>query len=130
MRLETLRFVVSNVRNLAIEKYGAKGEQAVTDNDVLTVIKKLVKSHKESLEAFQNAHRLDLISKEQAELDILETYLPKEIDDNQLKIIISQVINESKDKNFGLLMGQSMKKVNGLAGGDRVSKILKELLSN
>ena len=126
VRVDTLRFLLSAVRNAAIAKYAAAGEGAMKDEDVLEVIKKQVKTHKESIDAFTKAGRSELVSKEQAELTILEAFLPKEMSDDELKTLL-QPIAASGKTNFGLLMKQAMGTVAGKADGARVSALLKSL---
>lgn len=125
-RVETLRFLVSAVRNTAIDKYGAAGESAVQDQDVLDVIKKQVKTHKESVEAFEKGDRKELAQKEKDQLVVLEAFLPKQMSDEDLQTILAPIA-ASGEKNFGLLMKQAMAAVKGQADGGRVSAILKSL---
>lgn len=127
VRVETLRFLLSAARNAAIAKYGNKSEEAMTDDDVVDVIKKQVKTHRESVEAFTKAGRAELANAEKAQLAILESYLPKQMSDEDLKKIL-EPIAASGEKNFGLLMGTAMKAVKGQADGWRVSSILKQLI--
>jgi len=128
VRVDTLRFLLAAIRNHAIDKYGAAGESAMKDTDVMDVIKKQVKTHKESVEAFTNAGRSELVSKEQGELAILEAFLPKEISDEDLRKLLAPVA-ASGEPNFGLLMKQAMVVVAGKADGGRVSAILRELIA-
>jgi uncharacterized protein len=127
IRVDTLRFLLSAVRNAGIAKYGAEMDTKLSETDIQDVVKKQVKSHKESVEAFTNAHRDDLVSKEQAQLDILEKMLPAEISDSELKAILTEVA-KSGEPNFGKLMGLAMSKVAGKASGGRVSAMLKTLV--
>ena len=127
VRVETLRFLLSAIRNSAIAKYGNKGQEAMTDEDVLEVIKKQVKTHRESIEAFASAGRQELANTEKAQLAILESYLPKQVSDEDIKKILEPVV-ASGEKNFGLLRGQAIKAVKGQADGGRVSAILKQML--
>lgn len=129
VRVDTLRFLLAAVRNAAIAKYEAAGEGAMKDEDVLDVIKKQVKTHKESIDAFTKAGRSELVSKEQGELSILETFLPKEISDSKLKTLL-QPIAVSGEANFGLLMKQAMAAVAGKADGGRVSALLRSMMAN
>jgi uncharacterized protein len=129
VRLETMRQLLSAVRYAAIAKYGNGWETSVGDKDVEDVIKKQVKTHKESINAFESANRPDLVKKEQAELAVLETMVPAELSDTQINKIIAEVVGGG-EKNFGLLMGQVMKKVAGLADGARVSSLLKKTLES
>jgi len=127
LRLETLRFLISGVRNAAIAKYGNAWETSLRDEDVLDVIKKQVKSHKESVEAFEKAGRSELVKKEKDELAILSLFLPKELSDDELKVLLSDVVT-TRESNFGLLMKAAMAKVDGKADGGRVAGVLKQML--
>ena len=125
-RAETLRFLLSAIRNTAIDKYGAKGEEGLTDDDVKAVIKKQVKTHQESIDVFTKANRPELAAKEQVEFDILSAYLPKDLSDEELTALLTPLA-QTGEKNFGLLMKQAMGVVAGKADGGRVSAILKKL---
>lgn len=125
--VETIRFLLAAVRNAAIETYGNKGEAAMTDADIGDVVKKQVKTHKESIEAFQKAGRVDLVTKEQAQLAVLEGYMPTQLTDEELKKLLTGVV-ASGEKNFGLLMKAAMGKVGGGADGGRVAALLKQVL--
>lgn len=125
--VETVRFLLAAVRNVAIAKYGAEGEAKITDADVLDVIKKQVKTHKESIEAFSKAGRTELADSEKAQLTVLETYLPKEMTDGELEALLIPVAAAGGD--FGPMMGKAMSAVGGRADGGRVSATLKKLLS-
>ena len=126
IRVDTLRFLLAAIRNAAIAKYQAAGEAAMKDEDVLDVIKKQVKTHKESIEAFTSAGRTELASKEQGELTILEAFLPKEMTDEELETLLAPVA-ASGEPNFGLLMKKAMATVAGKADGGRVAAFLKSL---
>ena len=129
VRVLTLRSLISAIRNSAIAKYGTKLETSLTEADILDVVKKQIKTHKESIEAFGQAGRKELVAKEQAELDVLLDYAPKEISDEELKKILAPVAT-SGEPNFGLLMKQAMAAVRGQADGGRVAGILKQLVSS
>jgi len=129
VRVDTLRFLIAAIRNAAIAKYGAAGEEAMKDEDVLDIIKKQVKTHKESVEAFTKAGRSELVAKEQGELDILQTFLPKEMGDEELKKLLEPVA-ASGEQNFGLPMKQAMAAVSGKADGGRVAQLLKQMMKS
>ena len=126
--VETVRFLLAAVRNLAIAKYGADGESKITDDDVLDVIKKQVKTHMESVEAFTKAGRTELAATEKAQLAILEKYLPQQMSDGELTSLLAPVVSEGGD--FGPMMGKAMKLVSGRADGNRVSSILRSLAAS
>ena len=128
VRVDTLRFLISAVRNYAIATYGNLWETSLKDADVLEVIKKQVKSHKESVSAFDSAGRTELARKEQTELDILTAFLPKGLSDEELKAMLADVVASADPSNFGLLMKSAMAKVGGQADGGKVSGMLKQLL--
>ena len=126
-RVDTMRFLLAGVRNMAIAKYGAASETSLTDADILDVVKKQVKTHRESVEAFTHAGRQDLVAKEHGELVILEAFLPKEMSDEELKKLLEPVV-ASGEKNFGLLMKNAMAAVAGRADGGRVAGMMKKML--
>lgn len=133
--VETVRFLLAAVGNFAISKYGAEGETKVTDADVLEVVKKQVKTHGESIDVFTKAGRTDLADKEQAQLRVLEQYLPKQISDEELQKLLEPLTQAGGDlpageAGFGPMMGRAMAAVKGMADGGRVSAILKQLLSS
>ncbi len=127
VRVLTLRMLISAVRNVAIDTYGAAGESSMTDEDVKAVIKKQVKQHKESISAFESAGRPELAEKEKGELAVLAAFLPSELSDEELALILTPVAQKGGD-NFGLLMKDAMAAVAGKAGGDRVSAMLRTLI--
>ena len=127
IRVDTLRFLISAVKTAAINKYGTESDTKLTDADVLDVIKKQVKTHKESVEAFTRANRAELAEKEAAQLVILESYLPKEITDDELRALLAPIAAAGGD--FGPLMGRAMGAARGQADGARVSAMLKQLIA-
>lgn len=127
LRLGALRYALSEIGNAAIAKYAASGMTSMTDTDVAHVLKIQVKRHRESIEAYEKAGRKDLVDKEQAELKVLESYLPKELSDDELKAMLTPIA-ASGEVNFGLLMKQAMAAVAGQAEGGRVSSTLRSLL--
>ena len=128
VRVATLRLLISAVRNAAIAKYGNAWETSLTDSDIVDVVKKQVKTHKESIEAFNNAGRTELVDKEKGELAVLEEFAPSSMSDEELKGLLLPVA-KSGEQNFGLLMKAAMAAVQGRADGGRVSATLKALIS-
>lgn len=126
-RVETIRFLIAGVGNLASAKYGAQWEKKMTDADVLDTVKKQIKTHRESIEAFAKGGRQELVDREKAQLAILEEFAPKEFTDEELKNIL-EPIAKSGEKNFGLLMKTAMAAVAGRAEGGKVSAMLKSLV--
>lgn len=133
VRVGALRFLIAAVRNHAIDKYKAAGEKSLTDEDIVEIVKKQIKTHKESIEAFEKAGRGELADKEKQELEILTEFAPKEISDEELRKLLDPVIASAKNnlpagrQDFGLLMKQAMAAVSGKADGGRVAALLKEM---
>lgn len=124
--METLRFLIAAVRNAAIAQYGSDAEKKLTEADIIDVVKRQVKTHRESIDAFTNAGRTELAQKETAQLDVLMGFLPKEISDEELKALLAPVV-AGGEKNFGLLMKSAMTAVAGKADGGRVAALLKQM---
>ncbi|WP_073270706.1 GatB/YqeY domain-containing protein [Alkalibacter saccharofermentans] len=102
------------------------------DEDVLAVIAKQVKQRKDALEEFKKAQREDLMEQTEKELDILMEYLPKQLTEEELKVIVSDAINEvgaTSLKDMGKVMSAVMPKVKGRADGGMINKIVKEILN-
>lgn len=127
LRVEALRYLLAAVQNTAIAKYGAQSATSLNDEDVLGVIKKQVKTHQESIDAFARGNRQDLVDREKAQQVILEKYLPQQISDLELKVLLAPLA-AGGETNFGLLMKQAMALIKGKADGGRVAAILKQML--
>ena len=124
--LETLRFLLSSINNFEIEKRGE-----ISDDDVISVVKKQVKQHRESIEAFTNANRPELAEKEQRQLDILLSYLPQQMSYDEIKVVVKESFDtmlECDKTNFGKIMATVMPKLKGRAEGNMISQAVKELL--
>lgn len=127
--VSTLRFLLSAIHNKEIE---LKKRGKLSDEEVIGVIRKQVKEHQESIEAFQKGKREDLVEKEKKELAILNKYLPQQLSSKELKKIIKEVIGETGavgEKDFGKVMGVVMGEVKGRAEGKTVAEVVKQQLS-
>lgn len=127
MRLSTLRFLLSAVKNEEIAR-----QREATDEDVITVVQRQMKQRKESIEAYTKGNRPELAEKEKQELEILSKFFPPQIVEEEIKKIVEEVISslpEQDKKNFGKIMGMVMGRVKGKAEGSLVSKVVKEVLS-
>lgn len=130
VKKSTLRMLISAINYYEIEKGGAGYE--ATPEDVLIVIEKQAKNRRDSITEYQKANRQDLIDKEQAELDILDTYLPEKMSDDEVRSIVEQTINEtgaSSMQDMGKLMGALNSKLKGQADMGFVSQLVREKLS-
>ena len=127
-RLSTLRLLLSNIGNAEIAKGGSLDEPGV-----LGVIAKQAKQNRESIDAFRQGNRSDLVAKEERELSILQEYLPQPMSSEEIAVAARQAIAEvgavgPGDK--GKVMGKLMPQMKGKADGGEVNAIVSELLAN
>ena len=116
----------------AIQMSELNKKHELSDEEVIDVITKEIKSRKDSINEFQKGGRKDLIEKTQSEIDILSEYLPKQLSEDELNTIIDKVFSEIKpesSKDMGKIMKELKPKVNGKADMSLVSKIVKEKLN-
>ena len=129
LKTSVLRLLLSALNYYEIQKGGARYE--ATDEDVLTVIAKEAKQRRDSIEEFKKAGRQELVDKEAKELEMLQTYLPTQMTEEEIRGIVKQTISEigaAGAADMGKVMGALMPKVKGKADGSLVSKIVKEEL--
>ena len=121
-----LRLLISDIKN---EEIAQKKELA--DDDVLKIIKKGIKRHKEPIEQYKTGGREDLVEQEEKELEILERYMPEQMDEDEIRKIVIGAIKKSgatSASDFGKVMGMAMKEISGNVDGNVVSGIVKEEL--
>ncbi|WP_303861818.1 GatB/YqeY domain-containing protein [Alkalibaculum bacchi] len=101
------------------------------EDDIIDIISKQVKQRKDVLIDFQKANRQDLIDQTEREIEVLTKYLPQQLSEEELKVIVLDAINEvgaTSMKDMGKIMGIVMPKIKGRADGGMVNKIVKENL--
>ncbi len=127
IKLSTIRMINSLIKNAEIEKRGE-----LTDEEIIQLLMKYAKQRKESIEMYEKGGRQDLVEKEKAELAVVESYLPKQMSEEEIREIVKQTIEEvgaSSVKDMGKVMKAVMPKVKGRADGSVVNRIVKELLT-
>ena len=126
-KVGVLRILISKCKNKSI----AIGKP-LEDSEVMKVLQTAAKQHKESIKLYKQGERNDLVDQETAELNIVEAYLPSMMTEDEIKSIISSVIEQtgaSSMADFGKVMPQVMKKGAGKIDGGVAQNLLKELLS-
>lgn len=121
--LGVVRRAIAAMQNARIEK-----REDLDEQEEIKVIRSIAKQHKESIEQFRAAGREDLATKEEAELEILATYLPAEMDQAQLEALVDAAIAEtgaSSMKDMGGVIKIVMAKAQGQAEGGAVSALVK-----
>ena len=127
VRKRTLRMVLSAVRLEEIDK-----RAQMDDAGVIAVLQKEVKSRHEAIADAQRAHRPDLESETQAEIVVLESFLPKALTQDELEALAKEAIAETgaaSIKEMGTVMKVLMPRLQGRASGDQASQAVRKLLS-
>lgn len=127
-KLDAIRFIQSAIKYREIEIR----PEAISNDEVLGVIKKLVKQRKESIEQYKAAARQDLVDRETMELALLEGYLPAQLSAADIEKVVAAVITElnaSTIKDMGPVMKAVMAKTGGAADNKTVSEIIKSKLA-
>tara|TARA_B100000941_G_C28496596_1_gene551387 strand:- start:629 stop:1072 length:444 start_codon:yes stop_codon:yes gene_type:complete len=122
----TLRTLLAKLKDRQINT-----RQELSENDCLKVIKTLVKQRKEAFEMYEKADRQNLADKENAELLILETYLPKMMTEPEIRSLVESIINETAAQgvaDIGKVMPIVMQRGSGKVDGKKANLILRELL--
>ena len=121
-----LRSLLSNLKKIEIEK-----KEPIAEPEYLSIVKKMVKQLKESIDVYSKAGRIELAEKEKSELSIIEAYLPKQFSEEEILELIKNIISEISAKNIsdiGKVMAIVMKKGGGKVDGGIANRIAKELL--
>ncbi len=128
-KTSTLRMVVSALGYFEIEKGGAGYE--ATEEDIETVLQKQAKQRRDSIEQFKAGGRDELAEKESKELELIQSYLPQHMAEEEVKRIVDEAVaatGATSAADMGKVMGALMPKVKGKADGSLVSRLVKEKL--
>lgn len=127
VKRDALRLLTSAIKQIEVDE-----RKELSDEDVIKIIQKQVKQRQEAMNQYRDAGREDLYEKEAAEAAIFETYLPKQLSDedlqNALKAIIAEV-GATSMKEIGKVMGAASKTLGATADGKRINECAKALLS-
>ena len=130
-RDDTQKWVVRLLKS-TIELAEVSKGKALTDDEFLGVVQKEIKTRNESLADAQKAHRQDLVDAALAEIEILKTYLPAQLNPNELLELVRQTIvevNATSSKDMGAVMKVLLPKLQGSATNSEASRVVKEELS-
>lgn len=121
-RLETLRYILAKMKNKEIEK-----RAELTDDEATDILRKQVKELKESIESFEKGNRPDLADESKKQLEIVNSYLPKEMSDEELKAAVDAIIEKNKElyeKNAKAIIGVCMRELKNKADSARIIKAI------
>jgi uncharacterized protein YqeY len=127
LRLSTIRMIRSALKNKEIEL-----RKKLEDEDIVKVVQVMVRKGEESVEQFQAGGRMDLVEKEKREIEILKSFLPQPLIQEEILKIIDQSIQEtqaSSPKDIGKVMKSVIPKIGGKADGKLINQLVKERLS-
>jgi uncharacterized protein len=125
--LRTIRLVMSSVKMAEIEKGKPVDEQAV-----IAILQKEIKARKEAIADAEKAGRTDLVTVSNSEITILEGYLPKQMPEDELLVMVKEAIQEAQAKSpndMGKVMKILMPKIQGRVAGDVLSQTVRKLLA-
>ncbi|MBN2719818.1 MAG: GatB/YqeY domain-containing protein [Proteobacteria bacterium] len=126
-RVSVLRFLLAGIGNREIDK-----REPLSEEEVLSEITSSVKRRRESIQAFRDGDRQDLVEKEEAELAILSEYLPEQLPDEEIRRMAEEAIlaaGAGSPGDIGKVMKELMPRIRGRADGRTVNEIVRELLS-
>lgn len=135
LQLSVLRMLASAIHNREIEKrtrVGPSGDASLGEEEIIQVVRAELKKRRDAVEAYTQGGRPEAARREEIEGHLLSAFLPDELSDIELEAIVKKglaVLNVSKEKGFGQLMGWVMGKAEGRASGERVSAAVRRHLN-
>lgn len=125
---DALRVLSSALKQIEIDE-----RRELSDEDVISILKKAYKQREDAATQYKEANREDLYAKESYEMGLILAYLPKQLDENELTCALKEIIKEigaTSPKDMGKVMGIATKKLGAVADGSRISAKVKELLNH
>lgn len=125
LALSVIRMVNSAIKNAEINE-----KRELVDSDILGILAKEVKMRKDSIAEFEKANRPDLVAQNQAEINVLQKYLPTQMSEDEVRKTIQNIIaGMDATPNMGVVMSEVMPKLKGRADGRLISRLVKEELA-
>lgn len=127
-RRDTLRLIIAAIDNARIE-----ARHDLSDDEVLRVLRREAKQRRDSMEEYAKGNRPDLVAQEEAELAVIESYLPPSLSDEELRAAAAAVVAEvgaSGQGDIGKVMGPLLKRVGDRVDGRRANEVVRELLGS
>ncbi len=131
-KISTYRLVLSGIKDLDISNRSGPNKKETDDEDIKKLLKKMIKQRNESVEIYKKNKREDLLKIEQGEIDLLSTYLPKQLSEEETKKICSEIIlkvGAKSIKDMGKVMGEIKKNYSDSIDFSKAGSMLKELLN-
>ena len=131
-KISTYRLILSSIKDLDIFNRSGPNKKETDDEDIKKLLKKMVKQRAESIDIYKKNNRTDLLEVEQNEYDILTSFLPKQLSDEETKKICEGIIskfNASSIKDMGKVMGELKKQHADKIDFAKAGGLLKQLLN-
>ena len=132
IEISTYRLILSGIKDLEISNRSGPKKKETDDNDVKQLIKKMIKQRNESIDIYKKNNRADLLAVEEKEVNILSSYLPKQLSDEETEDVCRKTINETNAQNIkdmGKVMGILKKNYSDNLDFSKAGAILKEILN-
>ena len=132
IEISTYRLILSGIKDLEISNRSGPKKKETDDNDVKQLIKKMIKQRNESIDIYKKNNRADLLAVEEKEVNILSSYLPKQLSEDETKDVCRKIINETNAQNIkdmGKVMGILKKNYSDNIDFSKAGAILKEMLN-
>ena len=131
-KISTYRLILSSIKDLDITNRSGPNKKETDDDDIKKLLKKMVKQRAESIEIYKKNNRTDLLEVEQNEHDILTSFLPKQLSEEETKKICEQIISKTgatSVKDMGKVMGALKKEYSDEIDFAKAGSLIKELLN-
>ena len=131
-KISTYRLILSSIKDLDITNRSGPNKKETDDEDIKKLLKKMVKQRAESIEIYKKNNRTDLLEVEQNEYDILTSFLPKQLSEEETKKICEQIISKTgatSVKDMGKVMGALKKEYSDEIDFAKAGSLIKELLN-
>ena len=131
-KISTYRLILSGIKDLEISNRSSPDKKETKDDDIKKLLKKMIKQRSESIEIYKKNNRDDLLKVEEGEMEVLSSYLPKQLNDDEIKNICLDIKNKvgaETIKDMGKIMGELKKNYSDNLDFSKAGKILKDLLS-
>ena len=131
-KISTYRLILSSIKDLDIVNRSGPNKKETDDEDIKKLLKKMVKQRAESIDIYKKNNRTDLLEVEQNEYDILKSFLPKQLSDDETKKICADVISKigaNSLKDMGKVMGELKKTHSDDIDFSKAGSMIKELLN-
>ena len=131
-KISTYRLILSGIKDLDISNRSGPNRKETDDEDIKKLLKKMIKQRNESVEIYKKNKREDLLKIEQGEIDLLSTYLPEQLSEEETKKICSEIISKvgaQSIKDMGKVMGELKKNYSDSIDFSKAGSMLKELLN-